>query len=367
MATAFFSLRFDDVIPPMANFLKAALAPRGVDAKIINMKAGGDIDQAVFGQIEACGTFVVFGSKNYGQDTGNPASTYNEAKFAQTNGKNIILIRMIPFGQKFDELLARQMFGLNKLELLWEVGTAMPADLPDKIVEAMVSQGASTAPVARPAGGFAAPAPEPAAAAYVCDEKLIQSLMKQMGGDLNNRFKNMAKDDKLRIEGQFMNNPKKAMLFTEIMRARRQETQHCRQLIMHGDGKFHEPEAAQALASVISDLAPHLDVLELCDTRLATDSEQDGLPGSQVFLPVLAQLSSLRELKLNSTRMLRGSGIKAFLPILQKLIQQGRLKRIEMHGTNWEQHLDKPHGATKKQFEALRNEWRKSGVEIHGI
>ena len=75
----------------------------------------------------------------------------------------------------------------------------------------------------------------------------------------------------------------------------------------------------------------------------------------------------LRELKLNSTRMLRGSGIKAFLPILQKLIQQGRLKRIEMHGTNWEQHLDKPHGATKKQFEALRNEWRKSGVEIHGI
>ena len=54
-----------------------------------------------------------------------------------SNGKRIILIRMIPFDQKFDELLGRQIFGLNKLELTWLVGTPMPADLPDEIVKAI--------------------------------------------------------------------------------------------------------------------------------------------------------------------------------------------------------------------------------------
>eukprot|EP01045_Picozoa_sp_COSAG04_P015986 COSAG04_NODE_1303_length_7305_cov_10.223980_2_plen_306_part_00 len=138
---AFFSLRFDDTIPPMAKQLQAALKPMGVEGKIIDIDAGVDIDTEVFSQIEACNTFVVFGSKHYGQDTGNPACTFNEAKFAQTNGKHIILIRMIPYppaeGSKFDELIARQMFGLNKLELAWEVGKPMPADLPDKVLAGM--------------------------------------------------------------------------------------------------------------------------------------------------------------------------------------------------------------------------------------
>eukprot|EP01045_Picozoa_sp_COSAG04_P039270 COSAG04_NODE_10923_length_743_cov_1.293478_1_plen_135_part_01 len=75
--------------------------------------------------------------RRYGQDTGNPASTFNEAKFALTNKKRIILIRMIPFDQKFEELQARQMFGLNKLEIPWMVGEPMSADLPGKIAEAM--------------------------------------------------------------------------------------------------------------------------------------------------------------------------------------------------------------------------------------
>eukprot|EP01045_Picozoa_sp_COSAG04_P017588 COSAG04_NODE_1565_length_6321_cov_5.077306_9_plen_546_part_00 len=288
--SAFFSLRFGEEhgVQPMAEELQAALLPKGVEARIINMKAGGDIDTAVFSQIEYCGTFVVFGSERcvfaparpraplprspswraggqplcfrwrssalhcprsfaradrpaldrYGEDTGNPASTFNESKFAQTNGKRIILIRMIPFGQKFEQLQAshpwetgagggggpppppgapalggsppagppktrgaraggggggggdslllplpllvvvrlpppppppppapgpllrfllttllcvkqaRQMFGLNKLEIPWMVGEPMPSTLPDQIIEGM---GITPAPAPAPA------------------------------------------------------------------------------------------------------------------------------------------------------------------------------------------------------------------------
>ena len=34
---------------------------------------------------------------------------------------------MIPFGERFEELQARQMFGLNKLEVPWMVGEPMEA------------------------------------------------------------------------------------------------------------------------------------------------------------------------------------------------------------------------------------------------
>ena len=136
--SAFASLRFDDAVPSAASELQAALAERfDVSLEIVNMKGGGDIDQAVIDGIEHCSTFVVFGSKHYGQDTGNPACTYYESKFAQSLQKRIILIRMIPFDEKFEQPQARFMFGLNKLEIPWLLGTPMPADLPEKVAEAM--------------------------------------------------------------------------------------------------------------------------------------------------------------------------------------------------------------------------------------
>eukprot|EP01044_Picomonas_judraskeda_P005374 COSAG03_NODE_504_length_7391_cov_53.058420_6_plen_692_part_00 len=77
------------------------------------------------------------GSAEYGENTGNSACTYNEAKFAQGKGKTVILIRMIPFEEKFKHLQARIMFGLNKLEVPWMLGTPMPTELPDMLMEAM--------------------------------------------------------------------------------------------------------------------------------------------------------------------------------------------------------------------------------------
>jgi hypothetical protein len=124
---------------------------------MVNMAAGGDIDTEVFRGIEGCGTFLVFGSAKYGEDTGNTACTYYEYKHAKDRSKRIILIRMIPFGQDFDELQARVIFGANKLVLPWMLGTPMPADLPDRIVEAMgLAHSAEPEPE---------PAPEPERAA----------------------------------------------------------------------------------------------------------------------------------------------------------------------------------------------------------
>ena len=94
----FFSLRFgaEHGVVPMAKQLQGALARRGTQARIIDMMAGGDIDATVFRSIEECGTFVVFGSAQYGEDTGNQACTYYEYKHAHDRKKRIVLIRMIP-------------------------------------------------------------------------------------------------------------------------------------------------------------------------------------------------------------------------------------------------------------------------------
>ena len=96
---AFFSLRFgaEHGVVPMAEELLAALRARGASGMIINMAAGGDIDTEVFQGIEKCGTFLVFGSAKYGEDTGNQACTYYEYKHAFAKKKRIILLRMIPF------------------------------------------------------------------------------------------------------------------------------------------------------------------------------------------------------------------------------------------------------------------------------
>ena len=141
----FGSMRFKNGgILPEAKQLRAELAKHDAPMQIVDMSAGGDIDTSVFSGIEACDTFVVFGTAGYGQDTGNPASTFYESKFAQTNGKRIILIRMIPFEEKFEHLQARQMFGVNKLCLAWIEGEPMPPTIVADIIKAI--EDPSTAP-----------------------------------------------------------------------------------------------------------------------------------------------------------------------------------------------------------------------------
>ena len=132
-------MRFGDKhgVVPMAKQLQRALSAHGIKLHIIDMMAGGNINKAVFSAIESSDTFIVFGSAQYGEDTGNQACTYYEYEHAFSLKKRIILIRMIPFEQQFDELQGRVIFGANKLVLPWMVGQPMPTDLTAQIVRAI--------------------------------------------------------------------------------------------------------------------------------------------------------------------------------------------------------------------------------------
>ena len=141
----FGSMRFGPKgILPEAKELQLALAEQNANMMIIDMAAGGDIDTNVFSGIEKCDTFLVFGTSGYGEDTGNQASTFYEYKHAFALKKRIVLIRMIPFGQNFEELQGRVIFNANKLILTWIEGEPMPPSLVADIHKAIADP--STAP-----------------------------------------------------------------------------------------------------------------------------------------------------------------------------------------------------------------------------
>jgi hypothetical protein len=133
--TIFASMRFP--VPDEARQLQRELAKAGLIMHIVEMQAGADISDEVFEWIEHADTFLVFGTQHYGEDTGNPASSCAEAKYAQNQGKRMILIRMIPWEQEFEHLQARVMFGMNRLTLEWQLGEPMPLTLSHQIVNAL--------------------------------------------------------------------------------------------------------------------------------------------------------------------------------------------------------------------------------------
>ena len=117
-----------------AVFLERELEKYGYKLHIIDMRAGGDIDEKVFSTIEHCNIFLVFGTRDYGENTGNSASTYRESKYAENKGKKIILLRMIDYDQEFTHWWARVLFGMNWWSNLWVEGESMPPSLLDDIL-----------------------------------------------------------------------------------------------------------------------------------------------------------------------------------------------------------------------------------------
>ena len=91
----------------------------------------------VFEGIRCADAFLVFGTADYGEDTGNPACTYHELKYARHKGKCIIPLRMIPWGVEFEHVAADVFFGSNMLTLSWEAGTPMPPTLVKDILNAL--------------------------------------------------------------------------------------------------------------------------------------------------------------------------------------------------------------------------------------
>ena len=113
-----------------------SLMPNNPDGKNY-VEDSMDITDEVFEWIEYADTFLVFGTRDYGEDTGNPASSCAESKYAQNQKKRIILIRMIPWEEDFQHLQARVLFGQNKLTLEWQLGTPMPPFLCQQIIDAL--------------------------------------------------------------------------------------------------------------------------------------------------------------------------------------------------------------------------------------
>ena len=134
-AVIFASMRFPP--PPEALVLAKALEAKGVLLKIVDVMAGGDIDHEVFQWIEYADSFLVFGCKRYGEDTGNAASSFHELKFAQGLNKRVILLRSIPWDSHFKFLTARVIFNQNQLTLTWLLGEAMPSTLVDDVLSSI--------------------------------------------------------------------------------------------------------------------------------------------------------------------------------------------------------------------------------------
>ena len=130
-----------------ATFLQRELQNRGYKLCIIDMRSGEDIDEKVFSTIEHCDTFLVFGTHDYGENTGNSASTYEESKNAMnTPGKKIIPLRMIPFNQEFKHLQARVIFRKNLMFSTWIEGQPMPTNVVDDILNAITTTSENPSP-----------------------------------------------------------------------------------------------------------------------------------------------------------------------------------------------------------------------------
>ena len=127
-----------------ATLLKRELEQQGFKLYIIDMRSGEDIDAKVFSAIEHCDTFLVFGTHDYGEDTGNSASTYEESKYAKNKGKRIILLRMIPRDKEFTYLQARVIFGKNRMDSTWIEGQPMPTGMVGAILKAIVQEQAES-------------------------------------------------------------------------------------------------------------------------------------------------------------------------------------------------------------------------------
>ena len=110
--------------------LRDSLKDHGILLKIVDIQVGQDIDQEVFAWLNHCKCMLAFGTDRYGQDTGNPACTYREMKYAQCTSKKVILLKMTNHF-KFD--LAKQVFCSKEHTVLeWMQGTPMPTvDAPD--------------------------------------------------------------------------------------------------------------------------------------------------------------------------------------------------------------------------------------------
>ena len=118
-------MKFGTPCSPLAavQSLKRALRPYGLVLKIIENPL--EIDEAVFRALRSSDYFISSGTKEYGKDSGNPASSAEEVQYwsgsyAKRGKMRPILVRMIPFSAEFKHSAADRLFNVDgNLQVLW--------------------------------------------------------------------------------------------------------------------------------------------------------------------------------------------------------------------------------------------------------
>ena len=160
-AQVFASMRFSAIGPEAeAKLLRGKLASQGVHLHIISLLAGESITRGVFETMATCDAFLAMATKDvrthsslcpprtdrfsraqYGQDTGNPAATFHEVRVwkeeHEPEGKPLIPLRMIPWGEDFTFPVARELFGSNLLTLTWIKGEPLPGCLVTDVLRGL--------------------------------------------------------------------------------------------------------------------------------------------------------------------------------------------------------------------------------------
>ena len=119
-----------------AQELRRALVPHGIELVIVDTRLGGDIVHTVTAELDTCTAFVVFGCKDYGEDTGTPCCTYQEHSYWTSHNPvgTVIPIRM---ADVFRHPGARHIFTRNTLAIDWRRGDPMPGNLPEEILNVL--------------------------------------------------------------------------------------------------------------------------------------------------------------------------------------------------------------------------------------
>jgi hypothetical protein len=138
--------------------------------------SGGSIDHEVFTWLDHADSMLVFGSESYGQDTNNPACTYNELRFAQNTGKRVILLRTLLPGGGFQFPAAELLFNEAESFEVWPRGTEMPTELPNRL-----ARRAGLAPPEVPDAAVAQ-APNAPCVAAVTGTRVMQLTRTRTGG-----------------------------------------------------------------------------------------------------------------------------------------------------------------------------------------
>jgi len=162
----FASLRFGKGYEELARKLRKALRPYGIELHIVDA-AGGSINGHVFPLMEKCHAFLAFGGMEYGEDTGNKASTHHEVLHWEGYCKDrpMIPLRMIPFSEDHRHTTARRVFNPDNSQLLWLKDTPLPSGLAAEIKRILVKTVGTSPPDLGIDRLLSAPAPGAGAAA----------------------------------------------------------------------------------------------------------------------------------------------------------------------------------------------------------